>query len=99
MISIHDERLIRLADVPKLIPSNRDGKKIHISTVFRWCRPGLRGIRLECVKIGGASFTSHEAVERFVAKLSTPIEASTDNPDEATARSAAAEAKLEEIGI
>ena len=42
----------------------------HVSTVHRWRKPGLRGVCLEAIRIGGAWHTSHEAFQRFCDQLS-----------------------------
>ena len=63
---------IPLIQVSKLtwIPRRRRGRKLHISTVFRWVRPGVRGVRLECIRFGGTLCTSEPALKRFLAALS-----------------------------
>ena len=67
MIDIHNERLVALTETPEYLPRRR-GKKINVSTVYRWASPrGCRGKRLETCTIGGVRFTSLEAINRFVA--------------------------------
>jgi hypothetical protein len=44
----------------------------HTSTLIRWCRRGVRGVKLETVVVGGRRYTSIEAIQRFIAKLSDP---------------------------
>lgn len=68
-IHIHEEQLMRLGEVSTDLP-RRNGKKIHTSTVWRWTRRGLRGIRLETLRIGGTTYTSKEALQRFANQLS-----------------------------
>lgn len=58
------ETLIALTDVPDKLPRRR-GKKISYSTVYRWAQRGVRGKRLEVVRIGGVLYTSIEATSRF----------------------------------
>ncbi len=56
-----------------LIPLNRcndyiyalTGHRPHLSAIYRWCRVGRNGRRLETIKIGGARYTSREALHRF----------------------------------
>jgi len=64
MIDTHVENLIPLSEARDHVPPRR-GHKVHRATLFRWAQRGLRGIKLETVKIGGARFTSLEALERF----------------------------------
>ena len=71
MICIKSEELIALTDVPDVLP-RRAGKKINYSTVFRWAQRGVRGKRLEVVRIGGVRFTSIEAINRFCCDDAAP---------------------------
>ncbi len=64
-----DERLISLTEAAILIPRRRAGRPTAISTVFRWVQTGIRGIRLECVQVGGTKMTSAEAIRRFYDAL------------------------------
>jgi hypothetical protein len=59
------ERLVALADVPGLLPKRR-GKKVHYQTVHRWTRKGAGGRVLESLLVGGARYTSIEALRRFM---------------------------------
>lgn len=46
------------------------------STVWRWCRKGHQGVKLEYIRFGRKIFTSREALERFagmVAAADRPI--------------------------
>ena len=65
MIDIEHEHLVALHDVPKLLPARANGKRINISAVYRWVQRGVRGVHLEIVRVGGTSYTSHEALQRF----------------------------------
>jgi len=40
----------------------------HLSTLWRWYRRGVRGVRLETVVVGGRRFTSRAAIERFIER-------------------------------
>jgi hypothetical protein len=66
MIDVDTESLIPLSEVPKLLPTRR-GKKVHISTVFRWIRSGARGKVLDTILVGGIRYTSREELFRFVS--------------------------------
>ena len=39
----------------------------HITTLYRWCERGVRGVKLETMKSGGRTLTSVEAIRRFLA--------------------------------
>ena len=69
MIDVHDvhgESLIPIQKASGHIPG-----RPHLATVHRWFMHGLRGgIKLETVLVGGRRFTSREAIQRFVDRLS-----------------------------
>jgi hypothetical protein len=65
VIDVAVENLVSLRDVPRCIPPRPNGKRLHVSAVYRWTLRGLKGIRLETVKIGGTTYTSREAIQRF----------------------------------
>lgn len=67
-IELHKEQLLSLTDATKSLPPI-DGKRPHVSTLWRWCRRGLRGVRLEHVRIGHRVCTSTDALSRFVNRL------------------------------
>src|SRR5262245_27081454 len=68
MIDIKCEQLLSIADACKSLPQRR-GRPISFSTVWRWMRRGVRGVRLESMPVGGVLFTSSEALARFFAAL------------------------------
>lgn len=59
--------------------AKRSPGRPHASTVWRWCRAGLNGVRLEYVRFGRRIFTSAEALERFVEALAKTDERSADS--------------------
>jgi hypothetical protein len=69
-IDLDKETLIRLPQAPEFLPRRGDGRPVHELTVRRWAKVGLKGIRLEVVRIGGAVFTSREALTRFIDRCS-----------------------------
>ncbi len=70
MISIADEKLIPLREAPKHLPSRANGKRLHISVFYRWITRGIRGVLLESIRVGGTTYTSLEALQRFAGHLS-----------------------------
>ena len=70
MIDMNAESLIPLRDVPKLLPLRHGGKRIHLSAIYRWISRGIRGVRLDAIKVGGTTYTSSEAIQRFARGLS-----------------------------
>lgn len=101
MIEISEEHLLSLREASRRLPSARSGKSVHVSTLYRWTTRGVRGVRLETVRIGGTVFTSQEALQRFAAKLSSADEPNLRNTDsnERSAPTAAAEEQLRGLGL
>jgi hypothetical protein len=64
------EHLIPIGRVPDLEQLWPEGKSPHPETVARWARKGCRGVRLETVLLGGRRYSSVEAVNRFITRLS-----------------------------
>ena len=44
------------------------GQRVHIQTARRWCKKGVRGIRLESQIILGQYYSTIEAVNTFIAQ-------------------------------
>lgn len=62
---IRNEKLILLTEAAKEIPGKNG--RLSIRALYRWIAKGVKGARLETVKVGGRVMTSHEAVQRFIA--------------------------------
>jgi len=71
MIDVKAERLIRIADVPKL-PwlASRHGEPVSVATVHAWVSRGVRGIRLRTLSQGGVRVTTEKWLLEFFARLS-----------------------------
>ena len=65
-IDLKSEQLISLADAVEIIPEI-DGKRPHISTLWRWCRRGIGGVKLDHVRLGHRICTTEDAVESIVS--------------------------------
>jgi len=48
------------------IVHERLGKRVAASTLYRWRSAGVRGVRLECVFVGGVCCTTMAAFAAFV---------------------------------
>lgn len=68
-IDILREELVSFRQLAASLPRRRKNRPIHTSTIHRWRRPGLRGVRLDAVRIGGAWHTSREAFARFCEQM------------------------------
>ena len=63
------EEIHSLTNATKLLPARRGGRPPHVSCLFRWAKHGLRGVKLEVLKVGGTTCTSRQELERFFARL------------------------------
>ena len=98
MIDIQRERGLSLtqASQQSILPQRRRGKRPHVATLYRWAQRGLRGVRLETIRVGGTLCTSVEAIQRFFERLSIDEMQPTTSSKE-TAEDA--ERILSELGI
>jgi hypothetical protein len=69
MIDLRCETLLTMAQAARIRPPGRGGKPTHPATVYRWVARGLRGHRLESIRLGGTLYTSREALQRFAEAL------------------------------
>ena len=77
MIDMSEETLIPIGQVPQKLPPRPSGKSVHVTSVYRWINHGVRGVKLESLKVGGTTYTSTEALQRFAEGLSHPRDVST----------------------
>ncbi len=78
-IDATQEELLSLAQAAKVMPPV-NGKRPAVSTLWRWCRKGLGGVRLDYVRVGRNIATSREAMSRFFNALAAKDEPITDPP-------------------
>lgn len=60
--------LVPLNEVVKMIP-RRNNNSVHISTLHRWRSVGLKGIKLESIRIGGIYYTTKTALNNFLNNI------------------------------
>jgi hypothetical protein len=63
------ETQIFLTQLPIHTPTGPGGRTIHYSTALRWVVRGVRGVKLDAIRLGGRWVTSLEALNRFATKL------------------------------
>lgn len=68
MLDLTNETGLSLTEATKQLPS-LGGRRLDVSTLWRWCRKGVRGVRLEYVRLGHRIITSREALARFAQRL------------------------------
>ena len=49
----------------EIVPRGKNGKKTSTSTLWRWHRKGISGVRLETVLIGGRRYVTRPGLEQF----------------------------------
>lgn len=99
MIDVETEEVVALSRAARWVPQVRN-KQVHSSTMWRWHMNGIKGIRLEVIKIGGTTCTSREALARFFERLTVDKPSPTYRTRRQREREiAAAERELEAEGI
>lgn len=78
-IDIHNETILSLTEAAKVLP-RVNGKRPAVSTLWRWCRKGLRGVRLDYIRVGRKIATSREALNRFFTALADADEPIEQHP-------------------
>lgn len=96
-IDLVAETTIPLKEAANVLP-RRNGKKINFSTLWRWAFRGIRGTRLEVLRIGGTLYTSTEALQRFAEATTTGRPAVTRTSKRRQRDHARADRELSEAG-
>lgn len=86
-IDITKEELVTFKELARSLPRRRKNRPVHYATIHRWRSRGLKGIRLEAVRVGGAWHTSWEAFRRFCDRL-TAVESQAELPSAKQGRGA-----------
>jgi len=66
---------MRVTDVPRHVPPLPDGRRVSVTSAFRWTLTGLHGIRLRRFKIGGTWHTTQQEIDRWSRALTAMAEA------------------------
>jgi hypothetical protein len=76
--------------------ARREG--VHLSTVWRWCLRGVRGIRLEAISIGQRRYTTLPAYERWISRINgEPVR--SESPRQRERVIGQAERRAAELGV
>jgi hypothetical protein len=70
MIDIESESLVRCPNEAAMLFPGRP----NASTIWRWYKCGVRGVRLETLVVGGRRFTSREAIQRFIERTTAAVD-------------------------
>lgn len=105
VIDTRTETLFPLAELPLHWPLLPGGRRLHRTVGYRYATKGVgpRADRLETVVFGSIRYTSHEAVQRFVERLTEaedapPVKAPTRG-EKSRRRRAEAARILDDAGI
>lgn len=63
MNTLLEEHLLTISEAARQLPT-----KVSNNAIWRWCTRGVRGVKLESVKIGGTRFTSSRALRTFLER-------------------------------
>ncbi len=69
MIDLANEKLLTFQEAAEWLPRRGRGNKVALSTLWRWAKWGVYGVRLETTRVGRAPVTSIEALQRFGNRL------------------------------
>lgn len=64
MLDLNEEKPFNFSTISKQHPI-----RPSVPTLWRWALRGLRGVRLETIKVGGRRYTTFEAIDRFASRL------------------------------
>lgn len=87
MIDLASDQILTLQQAARRLPRRRRGRPVHPATIYRWAHVGLRGVRLEVIRMGGVTCTSTEALQRFFDQLTASTaraSSTTPTPTSAT---------------
>lgn len=63
------ETAIRVADIPKHVPAQADGRQIGVATAWRWTLRGVGGIAIRRFRVGGSWCTTLQEIARWQQAL------------------------------
>jgi len=95
MIDVSTEELAPLAKASNLWVPTRP----HVATIWRWATRGIRGVKLDIVRIGGSTCTSREAVGRFLSAINGRDVLPSDTSKRREAEISRAERELASAGV
>ncbi len=61
--------LVPFSKLRKFIPNGRNGKPRHVSTIFRYHKKGIKGVRLAATRLPDGLYTTLADWDRFVEEL------------------------------
>jgi len=94
-IDIQSEQLLTLSQACRLLPHRPSP-----STLWRWRTIGVRGVRLECLKISSRWVTTARCMSEFLQRQADAYSQSEPNAADSSAPSSESmKAKLDDAGL
>ena len=60
---------LTLAEAARRLSRSTNGRRMHVSTIWRWCRKGCKGIKLQYLRVGRTIMVSESALHKFFSEL------------------------------
>lgn len=73
MVNLHNEEVLTFSEAARIVP-RVNGNRVNRGTVSRWAKLGIRGVRLDSLRLGGRYVTSREALDRFLREVADQSE-------------------------
>ena len=77
-LNILSEDLLTIEQAAREVPRPAGKKPLHYATAWRWAHRGLRGHKLETVRVGSQLMTSRERLHAFLLAIQPPQTNATD---------------------
>lgn len=74
MIDFRTEGILTLSEAVAHLPAP-NGKCVSVASLWRWAKKGVKGVRLEHVRVGRRLCTSKEALDRFMKAVTAADDA------------------------
>jgi hypothetical protein len=69
MIDLERDGVMSFRQAADWLPRRHRGRKVAITTLWRWSKYGVKGVKLETTRVGRTHVTSREALQRFCDRL------------------------------
>ena len=79
-LALLEKEGLTMTEAAALLPGRKPGKRLYVNTVWRWCRKGLRGVRLRSVLVGGQRLTTRQWLQEFIQAMSEAREPGDASP-------------------
>jgi hypothetical protein len=93
---LSEDQPLSLTDAAEFL-GKLTGRKPHVSTLWRWCLKGCRGVRLESICIGGKRFVTAAALEKFIADSTAARDGQPQKPSAPSALPSPAKRTLSHV--